>query len=188
VTTVFVDRFSGLLYVHNQLSTGAKHTIKAKRAFERYAKAHGISIMHYHANNWIYASKDFMNEVIRCQQSITFCVVNAHHQNGRAEKKICDLQESARTMILHAKQRWPDAISANLWPFAIRMANKAINSAPIRDQEASPILELFSKVPIAPRIKHMHTFGSPVYILDTRLQANQSTAKWSNRARVCWLM
>ena len=34
----------------------------------------------------------------------------------------------ARTMIIHSQQRWPDAITTNLWPYATRMANDAINN------------------------------------------------------------
>lgn len=34
VATVFADHFSGLSFVHNQMSTNADHTIEAKRAFE----------------------------------------------------------------------------------------------------------------------------------------------------------
>jgi hypothetical protein len=103
VTTVFVGHFSGLSYVHNQMSASAEQMIKAKKAFERYAKAHGAQVLHYHADNGILSSKDFMNEVVRCGQSILFCAVNAHHQNGRAEKRIRDLQDAARTMLIHAK-------------------------------------------------------------------------------------
>ena len=101
VTTVFVDHFSGLSFVHNQTSTAAEHTVEGKKAFERYAKSHGVQVQHYHADNGIFASKQFVNEVQRKGQTISFCAVNAHHQNGVAEKKIRDLQEAARTI------HWP---------------------------------------------------------------------------------
>jgi hypothetical protein len=114
VSTVFVDHFSGLSYVHLQLSTATENTLEAKGAFERFAKLHGVTIKHYHADNHIFDSKAFVEEVRRCGQSISYCAVNAHHQNGRAEKKIRDLQELARTMLLHARQRWPAAITTNL--------------------------------------------------------------------------
>jgi hypothetical protein len=118
-TTVFVDHHSGLSFVHCQLSTSAVHTIEAKRAFERYAKTYDVKIKHYHADNGIFDSKAFVREVHNCGQGITYCAVNAHHQNGKAEKKIRDLQDAARTMLLHAKQRWPNAVTTHLWPYAI---------------------------------------------------------------------
>jgi hypothetical protein len=88
VTTVFVDHFSGLSFVHNQISTAADHTVEGKKAFERYAKSHGVNVLHYHADNGIFASKQFVAEVHSKGQTISYCAVNAHHQNGVAEKKI----------------------------------------------------------------------------------------------------
>jgi hypothetical protein len=38
--------------------------------------------------------------------------VGAHHQNGRAEKRIGDLQDLAQTSLIHAHCRWPEAIDA----------------------------------------------------------------------------
>jgi hypothetical protein len=117
-------------------------------------------------------------------QSISYCGVNAHHQNGRAEKKIRDLQELARTMMLHAQHRWPNAINTHLWPFAIKMANDLSNRSPAIQSGISPI-ELFSQVEIAPKVKHSHTFGAPVYVLDNALQTTGSgIPKWRSRANV----
>ena len=185
VSTVFVDHFSGFSYVHLQLSTDAEHTLEAKRAFERLAKVYGVTVRHYHADNHIFDSKLFVDEVHRAKQTISYCGVNAHHQNGKAEKKIRDLQELARTMILHAKQRWPSAITVNLWPYALRMANEVSNVSPILDgrDHVSPV-ELFSQVQVKPEVKFTHTFGSPVYVLDAKLQAGKPKPKWEHRARV----
>jgi hypothetical protein len=36
-------------------------------------------------------------------------------------------------MILHAKQRWPEAIDAQLWPYAIRMALQVAPGAALYD-------------------------------------------------------
>jgi hypothetical protein len=105
VSTIFIDHFSRLSYVHNQLSTAAAHTIEAKRAFERFTKVHGVLVRHYHADNHIFDSDAFITEIHSCGQSILYSGDNAHHQNGRAEKKIRDLQELVRTMLLHAWQR-----------------------------------------------------------------------------------
>jgi hypothetical protein len=46
-------------------------------------------------------------------QTISFCGVNAHFQNGIAEKMIRDLQESTRKQLLHTKARWPKAVELN---------------------------------------------------------------------------
>jgi hypothetical protein len=185
VTTVFVDHLSGYSYVHNQLSTSAVHTIAAKQAFERVAKVYGVTVKHYHADNGIFESKAFVDEVHLKGQTISFCAVSAHHQNGRAEKKIRDLQDAARTMLLHAQQRWPTAITSHLWPYAIRMANDIANSTPSikADVNVSPV-EVFAQTDVAPRVKFAHTFGSPVYVLDSRLQSGRRISKWTSKSRV----
>jgi hypothetical protein len=169
VATVFVDHFSGMSYVYLQKGATAAETIEAKKAFERFSSTHGVVVKHYHSDNGIFETREFQDEVAVCQQTISFCGVNAHHQNGKAEKKIRDLQELTRTMILHAQQRWSDAINAYLWPFAMKMANDLSNRAPGIHTGVSP-LELFSQVEMSPRVKHSHTFGAPVYVLDNTLQ------------------
>jgi hypothetical protein len=61
------------------------------------------------------------------------------------------------------------------------MANDVYNDSLTKDGSDSP-MELFSRVPV--KLKHLHTFGSPVYVLDATLQADKRIPKWSNRARV----
>jgi hypothetical protein len=183
VTTVFVDHFSGLSFVYLQKSTSGAETVEAKCAFERYACAHGVTVRHYHADNGIFAEAEFIKAVEAGQQSISYCAVNAHHQNGKAEKKIRDLQELARAQLLHAKQRWPSAVTTALWPYAVRLANEVSNFSPGIQSGVSPI-EKFTQVAVAPRVKHSHTFGSPVYVLKSSLQAGQSVPKWEERARI----
>ena len=161
MATVFVDHFSHLLFVHLQQGATAEETIEAKNVFERYARNYGVTVKHYHADNGIFESNKFQEAVKHSGQNLTFCGVNAHHQNGRAEKKIRDLQEMARTMLLHAQQRWPNAIDTYLWPFAMKMANDISNRSPAIDDGISPI-EKFAQVAVAPRVKHSHTFGAPV--------------------------
>jgi hypothetical protein len=66
----------------------------------------------------------------KVQIKITSAGVNAHHQNGVAERRIRELQDMARTMLIHANSRWPESVTTNLWPYAIRMASEAINNTP----------------------------------------------------------
>ena len=88
VITVFVDQFSDLSFVYTQKSTTAEETVQAKEAFERYAKTHGVTVRHYHADNGIFAEAGFVRAVEKNGQTISFCGVNAHHSNGHAEKRI----------------------------------------------------------------------------------------------------
>ena len=49
--TIFVDHYNRLSYVHLQTSTSGEETLQAKQAFEAFAKTHGVTIQHYHADN-----------------------------------------------------------------------------------------------------------------------------------------
>jgi hypothetical protein len=58
---------------------------------------------------------------------MTLAGVEAHHQNGRAERKIQSLQELARCPLIHAAHRWETAITAHLWLYAVRHAAMILN-------------------------------------------------------------
>ncbi len=130
-----MDHHSRLSYVYLQHSTGDEETLKAKNAFKAYARANGVTIKHYHANNGIFAANKWLANVKAAKQSITFCGVGAHFQNGVAEKRIRDLQESAHTMMLQAANKWPTAHLSSLWPYALCLANDVRNSTPTKDSE-----------------------------------------------------
>jgi hypothetical protein len=181
--TVFVDHASRLSYIHLQQGLTSEETVEAKRAFEAYARSHGVSIKHYHADNGRFADNAFIDSIARSGQTISYCGVNAHFQNGVAEKRIRDLQEQARKQLLHAKSRWPSAIEINLWPYALRTANDIRNTIPDKEDGSSP-LERFCRTNVSPKLRHNHTFGCPVYALDNRLQANSRIPKWNPRARL----
>jgi hypothetical protein len=119
VATVFVDHYSRLSYVHLQKSTNAEETIKAKIAFERYAAKSNVQVKHYQADNGRFGENAYKAAVEREGQTISFCGVNAHFQNAVAERRIRHLQDQARTMLIHAQGRWPEAIDAHLWPYAL---------------------------------------------------------------------
>lgn len=116
-------------------------------------------------------------------QKLTFSGVGAHHQNGRAEKRIRDLQDLARTSLIQANRMWSDAISAHLWPYALRHANDSINKTHFKGKDLTPI-ELFSGSDVIPNITQSHPFGCPAYALDGIVQSGQKAPKWSSRARM----
>jgi hypothetical protein len=83
--TVFVDQFSRLGFVCLQKTASAELTIEGKKAFEAFAKRHGVSISNYHANNGIFKAHQWMEACRKDQQGMSFAGVNAHHQNGHTE-------------------------------------------------------------------------------------------------------
>jgi hypothetical protein len=114
---------------------------------------------------------------------MSFSGVGAHHQNGIAEKRIRDLQDLARSMLIHAMRRWPDAINTYLWPYALRKANSSKNLS-IQGTNIRTPMELFSNSNVAPNLRHEHPFGCPVYVLDRRIQGNMKAPKWESRGRL----
>ena len=100
--TVFVDQASHMGFVYLQKTCSAEETIEAKRAFERYAEHRGVTVWAYHADNGIFKAKKWVEECQLRKQDLTFAGVNAHHQNGIAERRIRELQETTRAMLIHA--------------------------------------------------------------------------------------
>jgi len=154
--TIYVDNASGMGYIYLQKTASADETLEGKRAFERYCATRGV------------------------------VGVNAHHQNGRAEARIRRLQELSRTMMIHAKRRWPHEISAHLWPYALRMANEAWNATPsLQDPAHRTPEQLFTGTPVATNPQHWQHFGCPCYVLADHRQAQQPIGdKWKARARL----
>lgn len=181
--TVFVDQKSGFGYVHLQRSTTGDETIEAKQAFERYAHRYGVHIAHYHADNGRFAERKFLDHVASAGQTISFSGVGAHFQNGVAERRIRELQEHARTMLIHARTRWPEAITVHLWPYALRTANDILNSTwDLKRKHVS--LEKFTSTPVQDNLKHWAPFGCPVYVVEKAIQDGKSFNKWKTKARV----
>ena len=60
--TVYVDQATGYAYVYLQQTASAQETLESKKAFERAAATHNISIKAYHADNGIFkANNEYMH-------------------------------------------------------------------------------------------------------------------------------
>ena len=186
VVTVFVDHATGFSFVHFQKSSNAEETTEGKEIFERYAASFGHKIRHYHADNGIFASKAWRAHCIMQKQGLSFAAVGGHHQNGVAENKIRLLQSQARTMLIHAAKRWPNAVTANLWPYAVRMANESSNELPsLAFKDGRTPLQSFASSRATTNPKFWQPFACPVYVLDSTLQtAGAIFGKWKERSRV----
>ena len=184
--TVFVDAYSGRGYVHLQKTQSGAETLEAKLAWERICQQEGIKVEHYHADNGIFRGYEWMADCLKKGQGMTFAGVDAHHQNGKAEARIRRLQELTRSMLLHAKRRWPQEISANLWPYALRMANESINATPnMSDKLRRSPDQIFLGTEVTTNPKHWKPFGCPVYVLDPSLRGSTRIHhKWKDRSRV----
>jgi hypothetical protein len=195
--TVFVDHFSDFTYVHLMTEMDAAATVAAKQAFERILHSHGVTARHFHADNGLFDTKLFKSSIKHANQTLSFCGVNAHHQNGKAENRIKLVTEGARTALLHASHCWPAAVNASLWPATLKNYVNLRNALPtkyipeqrvkrriIRAQYHSSPLSKLSGIEVEPNLDHFHPFGSPVYVLHNSLQSQQSHNKWTDRSRV----
>jgi GAG-pre-integrase domain len=183
VATIFVDNFNNYSNVHLQESTNSAETLEAKVAFELLSASYGVKILHYRGDNSRFADNMWRQDIAKKSQQLSFCGVGAHHQNGRAEKRIRDLQNQAITSLIHANRRWHEAIDARLWPNALRAADEAIINTPFAGQDLIP-LELFARTQVSPHLQDQHLFGCLVYVLDGRLQFGSKTNKWAMRSRL----
>ena len=142
-----------------------------------------MKILHYHADNGRFADTAFIQDCQANRQSLSYCSVNAHFQNDIAERHIHDLQERTQTSMLYAMNKWKNMVIICLWLYTMRHANDVANATPRKGEELS-LLEKFSGVQVAPKLRHFHAFGCPTYVLDNALQSGLSAPKWNNRSRL----
>jgi hypothetical protein len=125
--TVYVDQYSRYGFIFLQKTASGQETVEGKAAFESMARRQGIRIQNYHADNGIFKAHEWIESCKKEGQGLTFA--------GVAERRIRELQELARTMLIHANKRWADRVTANLWPYAIRIAQEAVNNTPSLQDE-----------------------------------------------------
>jgi hypothetical protein len=181
VATIFVDHHSRLGYVHLQKDSTSKETLKAKHAFELYARERGVKVKNYHANNGRFVDNAWREGLAQENQGITYCRVNVHWQIGITQR---DLKERTLTMMLHAQHHWPDAVATSLWLYAMRTASHVFNDTPTLqgDHKDKTPREIFTGVRISAEVRHHHTFGCPVYMTERSLQQGKSLSVWMSRA------
>ena len=113
---VFIDHFSVYVSIKHQVAINDTETVKAKLTFKREAQSRVVVIKVYHTDNGIFNSSEFMEELLKKQQKISFSGAGASYQNGAAERAIKTVVTMARTMFVHAALRCPeDTLSADIW-------------------------------------------------------------------------
>ena len=99
-----------------------------------------IQVKSYHIGNGVFTARDFYNELLNGNQSMTLSDVGAAHQNAVAERAIKTVVNMARTMLLHAALRSSEGvITAELWPMAMDHAIWLYNHIPHSDTGLAPI-------------------------------------------------
>ena len=62
----------------------------------------------------------FKTAIQEANQTISFCSVRAHHQNGIVKQHIKELTLISWILHLYAQHHWPDYITTMMWPFALK--------------------------------------------------------------------
>jgi hypothetical protein len=113
-STVYVDDYSRFGYVHSQKMQSAAETLEGKLIFERRAALYGVKILHYHADNRICVSKARKEDCLQKRQGFCYSGVNAHFQSGVAERRIREVHDTVRVMLINSQTRWNEAVMTNL--------------------------------------------------------------------------
>jgi hypothetical protein len=95
--TVIVDHYSDHIYPFLMRNLSLKETLLKKKAYECFLSSIGVTAKAYHADNGWFADKGFKDNYAMSNQSITFCGVGGHHQDGIAERKIKELTLGANS-------------------------------------------------------------------------------------------
>ena len=111
---VFVDHYSDFTNVHIILKLNAESTVKSELLFERVYDWYGVGFLCCHEYTGLLDTKMFKEELKNVKQNFSFCGVNYHHQNGKADNIIKDVNIEARTTLLHAGHIFPRSIHNSL--------------------------------------------------------------------------
>jgi len=166
------------MFAHMQTSTDVLQTLDGKQKFQRFMRSLGIHVKSYRADNGVFATKDFIQNIKVNNQNITFSSTGVHFQNGVVERAIRLVSEWARTALLHAGLQW-QKVTPNLWPFAVLYAVDIWNHSSSQTKEC--LLSTFSKYS-SPSLDHFQPFGCPVYILNRSLADGHSIPRWQPRS------
>ena len=88
-------------------------------------------------------------------------------------------------MLLHAIRYWPEFITIMLWPFTTKCAKDRMNNLHVDLNLETQDMKFSNTKALNIQLNHYHTFGYPVYILDSRLQTNpKGVPKWEPRSKL----
>ena len=181
VGCIFVDHSSGYMHVEHQIGFSAVETVRAKDGFETLALSHGVAIESYLTDSGAFKASAFVQHINNHAQRIRYCGANAHHKNGVAERAVMSVSNMAQAMLLHSSAHWKNGIDASLWPMAVMYATHQYNHLP-NAQGLCPADHFSGSTIPRHRLRDIHVWGCPVYVLDPHLQAGKKLPRWQPRS------
>jgi len=155
----------------------------SKRDFEMFAAKYAVNVQAIHANNGVNASGGFRADCEAKGHGLNFCAVGGHWQNGIDKRHIGHITCTAQTLLLHAMASWPGTVTEEFWTFAVHHVC-TFHNASIRSDTGQSPHHMFTGVPAPRRLEVFWIFGSPVFVLEKRLQDGDTLQKWKSG---CWL-
>eukprot|EP00957_Ditylum_brightwellii_P173882 13237832-Ditylum_brightwellii.AAC.1 len=134
-----MDHASKFSYSHLIKGASNAKTLSAKGAYERVMQSYGHKVEVYHGDTSRFDSQDFKASCDKAQQTYSYCGVGAHHQNGIAEAMNKRISHNARTILLHAKRKWPSVITSIVWPFCNKCDEECHNLPDLNAEGLSPM-------------------------------------------------
>lgn len=127
-----------LTFVSFQITQTAEETVDSKHTFETFAASQGVTVKSDHADNGTFNTRIFKESIITVKQRIDFCGAYAHHQNSIVERMIQTITFHAHCQLFHAMASWPNAITADFWPFPVRLVVDIHNNSPLKNDLMFP--------------------------------------------------
>ena len=81
----FIDHANGYVSIKRQVAINATETVKTKLTFERENQGQGVVIKGYHTGNGIFNYSEFMVELLKNQQNISFSGSGASHLSSQVD-------------------------------------------------------------------------------------------------------
>ena len=173
---IFVDHTTGFVLIEHMINFTSTETIQAKCHFEQKMMDMGIFVQAYQSDNGIFDAADFLEEINKELQSITFSKVGAHHQNVIAKWGIQSILTKTWMLLIHAVICWPAISDTSLWQMAVDYALHHHNHMP--QDMMSPLDLLLKTQSPQSHFKDMQIWGCLCYVLDPMLQGGHKLPKW----------
>jgi hypothetical protein len=77
-------------------------------------------VQYYMKDSGAFKATKCVSHIHETQRLNSFCGMNAHHQNGVAERVIQSISNMDRAMIFHSIMHWKDGIDVHLWPVDVK--------------------------------------------------------------------